>query len=67
MYLDGMLVLDIPRKATLAQVGETVVSRCFMGCHGQVRKRCSNRCCSDLDYVTKQATYGRRKTALIYR
>ena len=34
------------RKVTLlAQVGETVVSRCFVGCLGQARKRCSNRCC----------------------
>ena len=24
-------------------VGETVVSRCFVGCLGQARKRCSNR------------------------
>ena len=24
---------------------ETVVSRCFVGCLGQARKRCSNRCC----------------------
>ena len=32
-------------KRTLAQVGETVVSRCFVGCLGQARKRCSNRCC----------------------
>ena len=38
-------MLDIPRKATLAQVGETVVSRCFVGCLGQARKRYSNRCC----------------------
>ena len=37
--------LNIPRKATLAQVGETVVFRCFVGCLGQARKRCSNRCC----------------------
>ena len=39
-------MLDIPRKVTtLAQVGETVVSRCFVGCLGQTRERCSNRCC----------------------
>ena len=54
MYLDGKqlyligVVLDIPRKATLAQVGETVVSRCFVGCLGQARKRCSIRYCCDL-------------------
>ena len=42
------LVLDIPRKAALAQVGETVVSRCFVGSLGQARKRCSNRCCCGL-------------------
>ena len=40
--------LEIPRKAALAQVGETVVSRCFVGCLGQDRKRCSNRCCCGL-------------------
>ena len=52
MYLDGKqqqyfigVVLDIPRKATLAQVEETVLSRCFVGCLGQARKRCGNRCC----------------------
>ena len=50
MCLDGKqqyfieVVLDIPRKAALAQVGETLVSRCFVGCLGQARKRCSNRC-----------------------
>ena len=53
MYLDGKqeffirVVLNIPRKATLTQVGETVVFRCFVGCLGQARKRCSNRCCCD--------------------
>ena len=46
-YFIGV-VLNIPRKATLAQVGETVVSRCFVGCLGQARKRCSNRCCYGL-------------------
>ena len=49
MCLDGKyftgVMLDIPRKATLARVAETVVSRCFVGCLGQGRKRCSNRCC----------------------
>ena len=43
-YFIGV-VLNIPPKATLAQVGETVVSRCFVGCLWQARKRCSNRCC----------------------
>ena len=38
-------MLNIPRKATLAKVGETIVSRCFVGCLGQARKHCSNRCC----------------------
>ena len=43
-------MVDIPRKAILAQVGETVVvvvmSPCCVGCLGQARKRCcSNRCC----------------------
>ena len=42
------VVLDIPRKATLAQVGETVVSRFFVGCLRQARKRCSNRSCCGL-------------------
>ena len=42
------LRLVIPRKATLAQVGETVVSRCFAGCLGQARNRCSNSCCCGL-------------------
>ena len=47
------VVLHIPRKATLAQVGETVVSRCFVGCHGQARKRCSNRwCCGPRNYAS---------------
>ena len=32
----------------ITQVGETVVSRCFVGCLGQPRKRCSNRCCCGL-------------------
>ena len=41
-------MLDIPRKATLAQVGKTVVSRCLVGCLGQARKRCCNRCCCGL-------------------
>ena len=42
-------MLDIPRKVTLlAQVGETVVSLCFVGCLGQARKRCTNRCCCGL-------------------
>ena len=46
-------MLDIPPKATLAQVGETVVSRCFVGCLGQARDRCSNRCCCGLrNYVS---------------
>ena len=55
MYLDGNqlyflgAVLYLPRKTTLEQVGETVVSRCFVGCLGQARKRCSsNRCCCGL-------------------
>ena len=54
MYLDGKqqyfigVVLDIPRKATVAQVWETVVFRCFVGCHGQAHKRCSNRYCCGL-------------------
>ena len=58
MYLDGEqwyfieAVLDIPRKATLARVGETVVSRCFAGCLGQACNRCSNRCCCDLHIYT---------------
>ena len=60
MYLDGKqkyfirVVLNIPsRKATLAQVGETVVSRCFVGCLGQARKRCSNRCyCGPRNYAS---------------
>ena len=43
----GLVVLDIPRKATLAQVGATVVFQCFVGL-GQARKRCSNRCCCGL-------------------
>ena len=49
VYFFGV-VLDIPPKATttIAQVGETVVSRCFVGCLGQARKRCSNRCCYSL-------------------
>ena len=38
-------VLGIPRKATLAHVMETVVSRCFVGCLRQAHKRCSNYCC----------------------
>ena len=44
----------IPRKATLAQVGETVTSRCFVGCLGQARKRCSNRwwCCGPRNYAS---------------
>ena len=37
-------MLDISRKATVAQVGEKVVSRCFAGCLVQARNRCSNRC-----------------------
>ena len=41
-------MLDIPRKATLAQVGKTVVSPCFVGCLGQARKHCSSRCCCGL-------------------
>ena len=52
MYFDGKqkyfieVVLEIPRKATLlAQVGETVVSRCFVGYLRQARNRCINRCC----------------------
>ena len=54
MYLDGeqkyfiRVVLDIPQKATLAQVGETVVFRCFVGCLGQAPQRCSKRCCCGL-------------------
>ena len=39
--------------ATLAQVGETVVSRCFVGCLEQARKRCSNRwCCGPRNYAS---------------
>ena len=54
MYLNGKqecfigVVLDIPRKASLAQVGEMVVSRCSVGSLGQARKCCSNRCCCGL-------------------
>ena len=64
MYLDGKqkyfigVELDIPRKATLAQVGETVVSRCFVGCPRQARKRCSDRC-AVVVHGTMQATFGR--------
>ena len=44
---------NIPRKATLAQVGETVVSRCFVGCLGQASKRCRNRwCCGPRNYAS---------------
>ena len=46
-------VRNIPREATLAQVGETVVSRCFVGCLGQARKRCSNFwCCGPRNYAS---------------
>ena len=34
-----------PTKGNISAVGETVVSRCFVGCLGQARKRCSNRWC----------------------
>ena len=44
---------NIPRKATFAQVGETVVSRCFAGCPGQDRISCSNRwCCGPRNYAS---------------
>ena len=61
MYLDGKqyyfngVVRNIPRKAAIAQVGETVVvvSRCFVGCLEQARKRCRNRwCCGPRHYAS---------------
>ena len=36
VYLIGT-VIDISRKATVAQVGETIVFRCFAGCLVQAR------------------------------
>ena len=41
------------QKATLAQVGETVVSWCFAGCLGQARNRC----------MYQPLRYGRRNYA----
>ena len=38
------VVIDISRKATVAQVEEIVVSRCFAECLVQARNHCSNRC-----------------------
>ena len=48
------VVRNNPRKkATLTQVGETVVSRCFVRCLGQARKRCSNRwCCGPRNHAS---------------
>ena len=40
-----VLLLDISRKTTVAQVRETVVFRCFAGCLVQARNHCNNRCC----------------------
>ena len=51
MYLVGNhkcfieVVLDISRKTMVAQVRETVVSRCFERCLVYGRNNCSNRCC----------------------
>ena len=53
----GLVVLDIPRKATLAQVGETVVSRCFVGASG--RRVNGVATAAVVVYVTIQATFGR--------
>ena len=64
MYLDGKqkhfigVMLDIPRKATLAQVGETVVSRCFVGC-ASGRFVNAGTTAAVVVYVTMQATFGR--------
>ena len=42
-----------PTKDNSSAVGETVVSRCFVGCLGQARKRCSNRwCCGPRNYAS---------------
>ena len=36
----------------ISAVEETIVSRCFVGCLGQARKRCSNRwCCGPHNYA----------------
>ena len=51
-YFIGV-VLDISRKASVAQVfEETVVSRCFAGCLVQARNCCSNRCLDLRDYAS---------------
>ena len=47
------VVRNIPRKTTLAQVGDTVVPPCFVGCLGQARKRYCNRwCCGPRNYAS---------------
>ena len=63
MYLDGNqwyfigVVLDIPRKATPAQVGETVVSRCLWGASGRLVNAVATA--AVVVYVTMQATFER--------
>ena len=52
VLFNGVVVTSHERQQSSA-VGEKVVSRCFVGCLGQARKRCSNRwCCGPRNYAS---------------